>query len=60
MDAITYCYQESDVLTTVPLICLMVVCLMCESMSTNADRGLEDTGGIVSITQIRARHSISR
>ena len=42
-----------------PHVCIFVW-LICESMSTNADRGLEDTGGHVPITRIRARHAISR
>ena len=51
---------EYDVLTTVRLICLMCVRLMCESMSTNADRGSEDTGGHAPTTRIRARHFVPR
>ena len=42
-----------------PGVCIFV-CLMCESMSTNADRVLEDTGGHVPIARIRARDAISR
>ena len=38
MDAITCCYQEYDVLTTVPLIFLMFVCLMCESVNKRRAR----------------------
>ena len=38
MDAITCCYQEYDVLTTVPLIFLMFVCLMCESVNKHRAR----------------------